>query len=482
MSKKKKTYSEINKFQIATVIILLFLNMIATYMLLKNVKIPWVDEAVYVSMGKYIFSNGKYGLIDPFRAFGLPLIAGITWVIGLSPLTFLKYLSIFSWFSTAVVLYFVEKKILKKINFVSLISLLFFIDFSVYYTRALTDPVSMFFSLVGFYFLLKRDFFSSGFFFGLSALIRYTGVVHFVVAIVSYFIIEVLYKRKIHLKEFLKNVTLFSLLFFIVFVPNLVLSKAYFGSYFYTILSSVKNRYEQMWYGDSDTLTHLGFIVLSPMIFSIFLVLKDERFNYEQSLTFIFVMLLMLVFFSSTVLTREKRFFMFLLPFVSVLSALGYSYFEKRFGFEILATLWVVLIFIILLRSSFYLDEIKWYKDPINLYNIYKQVGREIYVTDAKSIFTNDFHLGAYYDVSLKLFGDWKYAKGVFDQYKNSVDLAILDMCGTPCNPADKLCSSGYYKNTTIEAIKNNGFYLRTKLYYSFDNRMCEYLVFKKQE
>ncbi|MCD6483165.1 MAG: hypothetical protein J7K83_02760, partial [Candidatus Aenigmarchaeota archaeon] len=112
-------------------------------------------------------------------------------------------------------------------------------------------------------------------------------------------------------------------------------------------------------------------------------------------------------------------------------------------------------------------------------YDIYKQIGREIYVTDAKSIFTNDFLLGAYYDASLKFFGNWEYAEGAFNQSK-PVDLVILDMCGTPCNPSDELCSSGYYKNRTIEVIEADGFKLRTKLTYSFDNRKCDYLVFKK--
>ncbi|MCD6483166.1 MAG: hypothetical protein J7K83_02765, partial [Candidatus Aenigmarchaeota archaeon] len=314
MKRKKKNNFDTKKLQVIILSVLLVANGIATSILLKNVKIPWVDEAIYVSMGKYIFSRGEYGYMDVFRAFGLPLLSGIAWLIGISPLIFLKYLSIFSWFFSAIVLYEIERKILKTGNMISLISFLFFLGFSIYYTRALTDSISMFFGLLGFYFLLRKDFFSSGFFFGFSGLIRYTGLTYFLVAIVAYFVNEILHKKQFHLKTFLKNVGVFTLMFSVMFLPNLLLSKAYFGSYLYMILSTFKNRYEQMWYGDANLLTHLGFVFLTPLAFSVFLILKKEMFNEQYSLAFIFVFILSLLFFSSPIMTKEKRYFMFVLP------------------------------------------------------------------------------------------------------------------------------------------------------------------------
>ena len=51
-----------------------------------NFNDPEWDSAVYAGMGKYIFSDGQFGLWEPIRPLTLPIILGFFWKIGLNPL------------------------------------------------------------------------------------------------------------------------------------------------------------------------------------------------------------------------------------------------------------------------------------------------------------------------------------------------------------------------------------------------------------
>src|SRR3989344_1748702 len=65
------------------IVIILFLILNFAFISFDNA--GW-DSAVYVGMGKYLFSHGQAGLWEPIRPLTLPIILGFFWKIGLNPL------------------------------------------------------------------------------------------------------------------------------------------------------------------------------------------------------------------------------------------------------------------------------------------------------------------------------------------------------------------------------------------------------------
>ena len=54
----------------------------------------WWDSAVYIGMGKHIYSLGKSGLWEESRPLILPLILGLGWKLGLNVVYFGRAISL----------------------------------------------------------------------------------------------------------------------------------------------------------------------------------------------------------------------------------------------------------------------------------------------------------------------------------------------------------------------------------------------------
>ncbi|MBI2656782.1 hypothetical protein HYX03_03515, partial [Candidatus Woesearchaeota archaeon] len=71
--------SHIRKNKIVYIVALFF---IAKFLTLQNYKTVWWDAAVYINMGKYIYSFGNAGLWEASRPIVWPLILGFLWKSG----------------------------------------------------------------------------------------------------------------------------------------------------------------------------------------------------------------------------------------------------------------------------------------------------------------------------------------------------------------------------------------------------------------
>ena len=70
------------KSWIALLFIFLFFSALyGVFLFTRHHDIHW-DEAVYISMGKYLYSSGSQGLFESIRPLGLPLVLGLFWKLG----------------------------------------------------------------------------------------------------------------------------------------------------------------------------------------------------------------------------------------------------------------------------------------------------------------------------------------------------------------------------------------------------------------
>ena len=71
----------------------------------------WWDSHVYLSMGKFLFSNGKMGMWEPFRPLVHPLLLGAIWKSGLNTIIIGKVLDLIFSLASVFLVYRITEKI-----------------------------------------------------------------------------------------------------------------------------------------------------------------------------------------------------------------------------------------------------------------------------------------------------------------------------------------------------------------------------------
>ena len=143
------------------------------------------DEAVYIGMGKWIYSLGTAGIWEMIRPPVLPLLIGLLWKIGLSPVLFGEVLSTLFGIGTLAMVYLIGKRLYDPST--GTLAALFLAGMPLYYqwtTPILTENPATFFLLIGLWLLLEEKYTASGALFGVAALTRFPHALGFA-AVVS---------------------------------------------------------------------------------------------------------------------------------------------------------------------------------------------------------------------------------------------------------------------------------------------------------
>ena len=132
------------------------------------------DEAVYLGIGKYLYSFGTVGLWEMIRPIGMPLIIGLFWKLGL-PYVFMAELTEIGFSAGVIILtYLITKEFADDFAaataaFIMAITPVFFL----YTGYVLTGIPSTFFILLAFYLFLKDKLAPAGVAAGLASLFRF---------------------------------------------------------------------------------------------------------------------------------------------------------------------------------------------------------------------------------------------------------------------------------------------------------------------
>ena len=232
----------------------------------------------------------------------------------------------------------------------------------------LTDPLLPTFWCLTVLFLLlaiKRKslifYFLSGIFLGLSILLKFTSLQLVFYIVLTFLLISKL-KRKNFLHE-MKNLFLVFFATFLVLLPYLIFSQIRFGFFLYTFIQqhTVVN-----W--DVPTPWHTfytQFFELFPPIFSLGILIcilskiKDKRISKKEVLLFIYIIIPFILL--QTLVHKEIRFLLPILPFLSISSALGFSQLDLKNKNILILSVLAILISVIFSLS--HIQEIKGYLD-----------------------------------------------------------------------------------------------------------------------
>ena len=133
----------------------------------------WWDTAIYVGIGKYIFSNGTIGYLETFRPVLWPIVLGALWRVGLNPLLAAKIICVAMSAGTIFLVYRIAEGFKKNAG---IFAALMLAVSSVYFTFTvvgITDVPSAFFTVLALYYFLKKKPFFAGIAVGTAFLLRF---------------------------------------------------------------------------------------------------------------------------------------------------------------------------------------------------------------------------------------------------------------------------------------------------------------------
>ena len=134
----------------------------------------WWDSAVYIGIGKYLWSGGEAGFFEPSRPLVLPFLLGLFWSMGINEILTAKFLAVFFSLGTVFLVYVLGNRLYEGNT--AIFAALFvalsqpFLYFS---HHPLTEIPSTFFLLLGLWLFFGKKYFSSGALLGLSFLTRF---------------------------------------------------------------------------------------------------------------------------------------------------------------------------------------------------------------------------------------------------------------------------------------------------------------------
>ena len=435
------------------------------------------DEAVYITIGKYLYSLGNVGLFEEIRPLGLPLVLGLFWKLGINALWAAKIIALIFSVIYLVMIYGIACSLFDKKSGTLTVAILMLtpIFWKMSYF-VLTDIPSTVFVLISFYILLKNKLFLAGFFASLAFLFRFpSGLILLVLylstgyssvkkifSITTGFLLPVIPYFIFNYASY-NNVT--SNIWHALFRPFILAlwhqgnpAEAVSGHPSYTILFYIVENIRQNW-------LYLFFFV--GILFFFF----QKKYTKKDIVACFLAIVLPFIYYTS-IINKQLRFSLLFLPFVALISAYGIlsldvgikNILSKKYKKEISAFIIFLFLFFILLhgyniiKSTLPVHEKKteFVTNIQNLFENYTFSGTILTSHPAPAVFVDALFAGNYYS-----------SQQIFDDFVNSADVNMIIYSPETywCNLSDSLC---YYENQKILFALLNNFNL---IYYGiYDN------------
>jgi len=432
----------------------------------------WWDTHVYIGMGKYIFSSGKFGIWESFRPLLHPLILGFFWDLGFSPIVVGKILDIF--FSVLVVFFtykIAEKVFSKRVAIISSLLLSVTPVFLMFTGLILTDPMAMFFGLAGIYLYVKdqsdKNLFFAGFLLALSFLTRFP--MGLFLAAVG--IILVFQKEKIISK--MRQLFILGSGFIIPVLPYLWFNYQKYGNVFEPFTAGSWIVTTATWlYGSGITYYFREFFFGTLIYVFSFVYLyhffKEKGWKNSSKLLVVLIPMLVIAYFMY-VPRKELRYIVAAVPFLSMMVAAAVTriYDQLRSTEKPPITPKAFVIICVLLILAFIPAGLHFERPPSFTTEIDRAVA-EYNVTG--TIMASDPSFISYLDNPILLLGGMTFAPEVYEQHKDGFELLFINQCDLPCPPEDLSCINR--RQELLEKVK-----LENQEIFSKTVKNCSYSI-----
>lgn len=403
--------------------------------------IIWWDTAMYVGIGKYIFSGGVIGIWEPFRPILLPLILGSVWKIGLDPLIVGKILMVIAGLALIWFTYKIGEAIEEHSGVYAAI-LVGFTPMTIMFTNyPLTDVPSTLFTVIAFYLIITKKYFWSGITLALAFLFRFPQILAVVPLAASIWLLsekisDVRWKE--YLKNNIKNTLLFGIGAAVLIVPFLISNYIQFQDPLYPITAGSTVAAQSVHAGPQDYLYYVkGLVGQNPLlIFAIvpliLLAFKRNVFPHTKIILAILLFIIILGGYFSHTRHQEVRYGLAFLPYVALLAGYGFTHIIRRLQERFAHHIAVVAITFVMLGVCGYVYHN--YSSSIHINPDYKAYISYFKDMGNQTLMTSSPQVVAFSNVSIKAApSTWEHADKIFDEVKTQVTFIALNTCELVC-------------------------------------------------
>ncbi|MBL7055232.1 glycosyltransferase family 39 protein [Candidatus Woesearchaeota archaeon] len=448
-------------------LILLIFSLIS--FLTFNNTIRW-DSAVYVGMGKFIYSSGNAGFWEPARPIIWPLFLGAVWKLGLDSVVFGKILGVLFGVGCIHVTYLIGRELFdRRVALTAALFLAFTPAFFFFNTKILSAIPSLFFMLLSVYFFINKKYFLTGLFAGISFLTRFLELFVFFVI----FILFLIYFSKE--KKFFLRLCFISGGFLSVLVPYLVFNYLMYANIFYPFdlqLFLTKNTgwvfHEPFWFYFVNLFKeNFLFLFAIPGIIYIF-----KKPDYKK-FAVLFSFLLFFVFFTFTA-HKEVRFIIVFLPYLCIIASYGiFNVFSKIKNKKLVFYFFLLVFLFWFIQTSYqiknnYDNEIK-----VNEFAVFQDYLKNVY----GNIWISNPGFAANSDKKInELMYYPTFNRERFINLRNTIidaENVLVNTCDFYCEPYNEFCEED--KKELIKILKNNF----DEIFYKKE-WVCESYIFSK--
>src|SRR3989338_4757616 len=405
----------------------------------KNV---WWDSAVYIGMGKYIYSFGRVGLWEASRPVVWPLILGLLWKLNLDVVFYPKMVELL--FSAGCIYFtcLIGREVFNdKIALLSAFFVAFSPTFFNYTTIALTEIPSLFFGLAAVYYFIRRNFLFAGVLSGISFMTRF---LQFGIFLILFLFLLSEYNRK-------NLINLFYLIlgFVLTILPYLLFNYFSYNNLFYPFfLQTFLTKYTGWMYHQPFWFYFLGLfkenILFVFAIIGLFLIINAGK--YKKKVIF-FIFSLFFIFFI-LIKHKEMRFIITFLPYLSLITAYGiYSFLDKIKNRNVRNTIFIIAISVFLIQSFFQFEAAEIIDYSFFYEHLDKENPENIWITNPVYIVDSNKKAELIYSPSF----DSTRIKELRGDITNANSI-LMNTCDITCPPWDNICSNE--KPIFIEELK----------------------------
>lgn len=477
-----------NKFLLGIFFLFLFLELL--FLTTRHHDIHW-DEAVYISMGKWIYSLGTEGLFESIRPLGLPLLLGFLWKVNMATATAYQFLIFLFALGSLFVTWKITKKIMGEETALITVFLLAITPFFLFGTFSiLTEIPALFFILLTVsLFIEKKHPFIIGLAASSAFLLKFPAGLLFLAIIILYVIQseeKELLSRKSPLFLTFLGFLLVQLPFFLfnyfsyqaetsswfdaVFRP-LLLAKEHAQNQLHVIPEFFHNLLYYSW----EIFLNNPLLCFSLVGIFSFLFQKEER----KKTMVLFIPLGIFLLYFTAIANKQLRFGLLFLPFVAILAGKGIFLLlnkmeEKLAGIKKVSVVLFLVITFLLVYPEFVLVyrffptetsavETEYY----SFFSMQNKTGITILTTEPYfSAYSEEILAIAYYN---NVTDAWK----IYEKYKGSIDYIVFTPDFYPCKT--ETCAKEI-KRLEEDIRKNN------KLIYEKEWSASKKMIFEVRE
>ena len=448
------------------VYIIVFLFFIIKILIVSNYTIVWWDSAVYIGMGKYIYSLGNAGLWESSRPIVWPLMLGFFWKSGFDIILFGRIMEIIFGSLCILLTYMIGKKIFdEKIGLLASIFLVLSPTFFFFNGVMLTEIASTFFSLVAIYSFLNKKHFISGIFFGTAFMTRFLQL---------FVLISILLAMIVYNKNKIKNLNKMIFGFILAILPYLIINQALYNDFLFPFKQQLYLSQNSGWLNYLPVTYYFvglfkeNFLYLLS-IMGIFLVFKGKDAN-KTTIAFSFAAFFILF---NLINQKEMRFLIVLFPYMYLLVAYSFfnilKYIKSKSAEQVL--FFAIILSLVFSQATTY----AYFKNEFSKDNQYiffqqklNEVKGKIWVSNPITPVFSDLTISnlMYYP----FFNEMKKEELISIK---KPDFIFLDSCDLACKPVDTDCKNS--KKSLMDHLK-----IQLKIIYSSTKNQCTQLIFAK--